>query len=104
MSNPARTLASRLPGDTSANTGTIRVTVNAAIATSVVWAVDRFTDLEVDVSDPRVILGAGAVMAFGYRLSRFVSGRWPGAAWLLFGIGAEPSYESSPLPPPPPQR
>jgi len=92
VTNRLTKAAETLPGDTSANTGTIRVGTNTAVIASSVWVIEQFTDLDVDATNPLFIAGAAAVVMFGYRLSRFVAAVKPGLAWVLFGIGDAPKY------------
>jgi hypothetical protein len=93
MTTRVTRIAEALPGDASSNTGAIRVGINAAVTAVAVFVVGRFTDQTVDVTHPLFIFGTGAVVGFGYRLSRYLAHRFPKLAWILFGTGTEPTYE-----------
>ena len=88
-------LTESAPGDASANVGTVRTTANAFVIIVIVWLISKVTSQTVDPSDPLVLIGAPAVIGFGYRLSRFIAAKWPSVAWLLFGIGTPPNYVST---------
>jgi hypothetical protein len=84
----------------SETTGTIRTGVNATVASAIVaatlYALDRWADIEVSTDDPAVVLflipAAGAIVAFVYRLSRYLADRFPALGYVLFGIPRPPSY------------
>lgn len=92
MTNPARALAENAPGDTSANTGAVRVAVSSAVTLAIVWLVERFTTADVDTDNAFVILAGGAIIGAAYRVYRLLAHRFPAIAWALFGIGDEPRY------------
>lgn len=86
-------LATKAPGGTSANIAGIRTGWNAVVVAAVVWVVQRVAGVELDTSDPVIVVVVPAVVAVGYRLSRLVSDRWPAFGWVAFGIGKAPSYD-----------
>ena len=74
------------------NTATVRTGVNVFVIGVIVFAVQKITGETLDPSNPWILLVAPAIVTFGYRLSRWLSSRFPSLAWVLFGIGTPPSY------------
>ena len=83
------------------NTATVRTTVNGTILTAVIIGAAALFGWTIDVADlaPYLPVLAGAIAVF-YRLSLYVSERWPKLAFVLFGKTTSPVY--TPLPPPAP--
>lgn len=76
------------------NTATVRTTVNMLVLTALVSLVARYTGWNVRVEDLLPYLPALApVAAVFYRLSRFLTHRYPSLGWILFGSGKEPEYK-----------
>ena len=90
--NRVERFAEYAPGDRSANTGAIRVTMNAAIVFAIVWLIEYLTGGDIDTDNPLVVLIAAFAVGFGYRFSRFLSAKYPSLGWVLFGIGTAPNY------------
>lgn len=86
----------------SENTGSVRTAVNVGWLAAIAWALDRFTQVEVDVSDPTFVAVAVVVAGVFYRLSRVISDRWKWVGYVLFGINTPPQYMLPPPPPPEP--
>ena len=81
-----------IPDMNDTNIATVRTGVNAGIIGVVVYLAQRLFDFTVNPTDPIVLVGVPLVVAFGYRLSRWLTAKVPTLSWLLFGIGDEPTY------------
>lgn len=86
--------AAKIEAKRNLNTATVRTTVNMLVLTAIVSVVARYTGWEVKVEDLLPYLPALApVAAVFYRLSRYLTGRFPVLGWILFGSGKEPEYK-----------
>jgi hypothetical protein len=74
------------------NIATTRTTVNTGALAFVVYLVQRFTDVEVDVTDPVVLAVAPFAVGLFYRVSRFLAAKYPSLVRVLFGYGETPIY------------
>jgi cobalamin biosynthesis protein CobD/CbiB len=85
-------------------TATVRTTVNGTILTAVIIATAALFGWTIEVAEmaPFLPVLAAAIGVF-YRLSLYVSERWPKLGYVLFGKNTLPSYEALPPPPAPPQ-
>ena len=74
-------------------TATIRTTVNGTILTAVVSLAYKLFGWEVKVDDllPFLPLLAPCIAVF-YRLSLYLSERFPAIGYILFGVNKSPSY------------
>jgi hypothetical protein len=74
------------------NIATTRTAVNSGALAFVVYLVQRFTDIEIDVTDPVVLAVAPFAIGLFYRLSRLITKKYPALVKVLFGYGEDPHY------------
>ncbi len=86
------------------STATVRTTVNGTILTAIIIAVAAGFGWTIEVGDlaPYLPVLAAAIGVF-YRLSLYISERWPKLGFVLFGKATSPSYEPLPLQAAPPE-
>jgi hypothetical protein len=84
-------------------TATVRTTVNGTILTGIIIAVAAGFGWTIEVADlaPYLPVLAAAIGVF-YRLSLYLSERWPRLGYILFGRNTLPAYEPLPDRPAPP--
>jgi hypothetical protein len=71
-----------------------RTAVNSTITIWLIGLVTQLTGWEIKLDDLNVLyIGAaiGAIMGIVYRVSRYLSSKYPLVGWFLFGSGKEPS-------------
>jgi hypothetical protein len=79
---------------TNTHIATKRTAINSTVIAGVVYLVQRFTSIELDTTDPLILIGVPFVVGIGYRTSRFLSDRFPALAVILFGDNTKPSYDA----------
>lgn len=79
---------------TNTRIATKRTTVNAAVIGGIVYLAQRIFGVEIDPTDPLILLGVPVVVGIGYRASRWLTARFPALAVILFGDSATPDYQA----------
>ena len=93
LKKTSESIRGRVLADLDNNVATVRTGFNAGIIGVAAYVAQRFFNVSIDTTDPLILVAAPAVIAFGYRVSKFLSARFPKLANVLFGIGAAPVYE-----------
>jgi hypothetical protein len=71
-----------------------RTAVNSTVTIWLIGIITQITGWDIKFDDLSVIyigVALGAIMGVVYRVSRYLSARWPALGWILFGSGQEPS-------------
>lgn len=82
-----------MTNNTAVNVSTKRTAVNITVVSLVIALIAKITGWEINVTAEDLALLSpvlGVIFGIGYRVSRFLSAKWPTLGWVLFGSGKEP--------------
>lgn len=86
------------------NTAATRTTVSTTVLTAILMIANKGLNWNITLEDLTPWLPAIAVVyGFSLRAMYAIGERFPALERVFFGLKGEPQYESTPLPPPPPQ-